>query len=83
MEKLVAGQQIVKQAAAALQSGREFTAEKYLAGSNMYQTVSISLDKQFYREVLANCLDTGVSMQTLVDRLLREHMQRIETKKSA
>jgi DNA-binding NtrC family response regulator len=83
VEKLVAGTQIAKQAAAALESGREFTAEKYLAGSAMHHTVSISLDKQFYRDTLAHCLDAGISMQTLVDRLLQEHMRRVGSKKTA
>ena len=83
VEKLVAGTQIAKQATAALESGREFTEEKYLAGSAMHRTVSISMDKGLYGEVLAHCLDTGTSMQTLVDRLLQEHMKRVDIKKTA
>ena len=83
VEKHVAGDQIANQARAALDLGREIIEEKFRAGSTLHQTVAISMDKKFYREVLTHCLDSGSSMQTLVNSLLQEHLRRVGFKKSA
>lgn len=74
VEKMATGKQIANQALAALDAGRKLTEERYLAGSSLHQVVSVSLDRACYRDVLAHCLDQGISLQSLIERLLKQQI---------